>query len=190
MRGVNPHKQLGGRLRHIRQLHGIGLRALAAQAGCSPSLLSRIENGHANPSLMTLHKIVAALGANIGELFASAEDDVGLIFRAAQRPVISMQASDDTSLLLERLVPYVQGSLLQANIHIVMPGSGSAGAIRHIGQELGYVLQGRLDLTVDGTTHRLQEGDSFLFDSQLEHSYRNPGSETAKIIWVNTPPTF
>lgn len=50
--------------------------------------------------------------------------------------------------------------------------------------------KGRLELTIDGVTHNLGPGDSFAFTSHLPHTYRNPGAEFARVLWINTPPTF
>ena len=33
----------------------------------------------------------------------------------------------------------------------------------------------------------MKAGDSFFFKAYLTNSYRNTGTERAKIIWVNTP---
>jgi uncharacterized cupin superfamily protein len=38
--------------------------------------------------------------------------------------------------------------------------------------------------------HELGPGDSFAFPSHLAHAYRNPGSKVARVLWINTPPTF
>jgi quercetin dioxygenase-like cupin family protein len=53
-----------------------------------------------------------------------------------------------------------------------------------------YLLEGLLELSVDGRDHLIQLGDSFHFNSELPHGYRNPGTVVAKVLWVNTPPTF
>jgi transcriptional regulator with XRE-family HTH domain len=185
------NSRIGVRIRHLRQLRGLGLRTLAAQAGCSPSFLSRVENGVVNPSLTTLHNLVGVLETNISELFAETADDAEWVARAGRRPVIRTDSLRQRSgVELERLAPYTKGNLLQATVHIVAPGGGSDGAIRHVGQEVGYVLEGRLELTVDGETCVLETGDSFFFESQRRHGYRNPGPEVARVLWVNTPPTF
>ena len=54
--------RLGARLRLARQMRGMTLKALADAANCSESLLSKIENGKASPSLPMLHRLVEALG--------------------------------------------------------------------------------------------------------------------------------
>jgi quercetin dioxygenase-like cupin family protein len=72
----------------------------------------------------------------------------------------------------------------------VEPGGASDGKISHEGEELGYVIEGHLELTVDDHHAILGPGDSFFFSSQRPHGYRNAGNTTVKIIWVNSPPTF
>ena len=66
----------------------------------------------------------------------------------------------------------------------------SGGVLRHDGEECGYVLEGCLELVVDNETHILNPGDSFFFNSDRPHSYRNPGKVTTRVIWINTPPTY
>ena len=91
---------------------------------------------------------------------------------------------------MERLIPYDASHLLQGNIHIVSPGGGSEGALSHDGEEVGFVIEGTLELTVGGETYLLQAEDSFSFRSRLPHSYRNPGTVRTRVIFINTPPSF
>ena len=72
------------------------------------------------------------------------------------------------------------------------PGASTGDdSYRHRGEEAGMVLSGTLDLTLDGGVHRLEAGDSFSFDSSLEHRYANPSdSEDTVVIWANTPITL
>lgn len=186
----NPVR-LGARLRLARQTRGLTLKALAAAADCSESLLSKIENGKASPSLPMLHRLVSALGSNIGWMFEEADGDEGIVFRAGTRPLIALDPlRRGEGISLERIIPYSGGHLLQCNIHHIEAGGRSAGPIRHIGEEVGYVLAGEVELMVGDKSYRLAAGDSFVFDSDLPHAYRNVGDERASIFWVNTPPTF
>ena len=91
---------------------------------------------------------------------------------------------------LERLIPYSHSYLLQGNIHHIATGGRSDGNIVHSGEEVGYVLEGEIELTVDGRRYRAKAGDSFHFRSELPHGYRNVGAKPARVIWINTPPTF
>ena len=159
--------------------------------GCSESLLSKLENDKVQPSLHMLHEIVAKLGTTIGAMFSDGYGGERVVLRASERPIITMNSLRETEgVRLECLIPHPDSKLLYGSIHVVEPGGGSEGDIQHQGEEVGYILEGELDLTVDRKTYRLRVGDSFFFESHLPHSYRNPGKVATRVIWVNTPPTF
>jgi transcriptional regulator with XRE-family HTH domain len=167
------------------------LRAVADAAGCSESLLSKIENGKASPSLPMLHRLVQALDTNIGWMFEEVDGDEGIVFRRGSRPMIALDPlRRGEGISLERVIPYSPGHVLQCNIHHIEIDGESAGPIQHAGEEVGYVLTGEIELIVDEKSYRLAAGDSFVFRSELPHYYRNAGSAPASIFWVNTPPTF
>lgn len=185
------HLQIGVKLKHARRLRGLRLKELAQDVGCSESFLSKVENDKVRPSLQMLHAIVSSLGTSIGELFSSSAIEKNRIMRASDRPVIETGSSprNGPGITIESLVPSATLDLLYGSIHVVEPGCSSAGMITHQGEELGYILQGELELTIEETTYLLRVGDSFFFQSNLPHGYRNPGSVVTKVIWVNTPPT-
>lgn len=186
-----PSIRIGAKVRHARLLRGLSLRQLADKVGCSVSALSKIECQKANPSITMLHRICSALETNMAALFNSNEA-FSVVTRRQDRPAIQTdQVRRGEGVRLERLVPYSASSLLQGNIHVIQPGGGSDHGLQHQGEELGYVIAGHLELLVDGVTYQAEAGDSFFFNSDVPHSYRNP-SDTAetRVIWVNTPPTF
>ncbi len=177
--------KIGKRLRAQRRVLHLTLRDVATAVGCSESMISKVEADKASPSLSTLHKIVAALGTNMAYLF---DEDAGMtVSRAGERPLIN---PGNRQIRLEQLAPDAPDRLLQANIHIIEVGGSSEGQISHEGEEVGYVLQGSVELTVDNKAFQLHAEDSFVFRSELEHNYRNIGDETARVLWVNTPVTF
>jgi transcriptional regulator with XRE-family HTH domain len=180
-----PRALLGGRLRHARRMAGLTLLQLAQRAHCSDSLISKIEKGNATPSLATLHRLAVALNSNIAALTSAAQPTGGPVMRQGERPVIL-----GGDIALERIVLPSRNGLLQANIHILEPGQGSDGQIEHVGEEVGYVLEGTVELTLRSTSYILQAGDAFTFTSETPHGYRNVGETTAKILWVNTPATY
>ncbi|WP_244631185.1 cupin domain-containing protein [Aureimonas sp. ME7] len=183
--------KLGMRLKLARQTRGLTLKGLATAAGCSESLLSKVENGKASPSLPMLHRLVEVLDTNIGRMFEEADGEEGVVFRAGQRPLITLDPlRQGEGISLERVIPYSTGHLLQCNIHHIDGGGASAGPIRHVGEEVGYVIAGEIELHVGDHAFHLKPGDAFVFPSDRPHHYRNLGTERASIFWVNTPPTF
>ncbi len=184
---------IGARVRHARRVQGYHLRELAERVGCSESLLSKIENDKVLPSVQTLHKIATELGTSIAFLFAEPSDRNRIVMRKGERQIIrtgSHGSRRSEGVQLEWLVPYPESWLLSGSIHIVAPGGGSEGLIDHQGEEVGFVLEGEFEITVGEETFRLQAGDSFFFPSTTPHGYSNPGTETTRVLWVNTPPTF
>lgn len=181
---ASPAAVLGMRLRHARRVGGLTLLQLAQKAQCSGSLISKIENGSATPSLASLHRLAVALRTNIAALTSPVAPPSGPVMRSGERPLVAGAIS------LERLTLPADNGLLQANIHIVAPGEATDGMIEHIGEEVGYVLEGVVELLLGDRTYGLSAGDSFNFRSDVPHGYRNPGNVVAKILWVNTPATY
>lgn len=185
-------RRLGVKLKLARRTKGLTLKELAKRSQCSESLLSKAENGRALPSLPLIHRLVRVLETNVSWLFEETEPDDSPIFRAGERPLITLdnRPGDWAGVSFERVIPYKSGHLLQSNIHHIDVGAHSGDAITHEGEETGYVLRGRIELVLDGTIYALAAGDAFCFGSHVPHSYRNIGNEVASILWTCTPPTF
>jgi transcriptional regulator with XRE-family HTH domain len=182
---------IGTKLRGIRRLNHLTLKDVAEAVGCSESLVSKIETGKAQPSLKILHRLAAALGTTISALFADPTGEEITIHRAGRHPVVTTRAERGGGTInLERISPFGDDQLLEANIHVIDPATDSGGEISHVGEEIGYVLEGELELKIEDRTYTLKQGDSFCFRSELRHCYRNPGPSVSRVIWINTPPTF
>jgi transcriptional regulator with XRE-family HTH domain len=180
--------QIGARVKHARMLAGVLMRELAAKVDCTESMISKIESGRVTPSLPMLQRIVEALGRDLASFFGSKPDSPGVIQRSGQRPITTTDPiRQGQGVSYERLVPFGAGNLLEGNIHVIEPNGFKRDAITHQGETVGFVIEGKLELTVETTVYHLSEGDSFFFKNHLTNSYRNLGPGTARIIWVNTP---
>lgn len=182
---MKPLSMLGVRLRHARLVAGLTMSQVAQKSQCSESLISKIESGQTSPSLAMLHRIASTLDTNIAVLTTEEAPIVGPILRRGQFSIFKAGG-----ITLERIILPKRGSLMQANIHIVPPGEESDGLIEHVGEEVGYVLEGSLELILGNVRYQVEEGDAFNFSSQTPHGYRNVGKVVARIFWVNTPATF
>lgn len=190
--GDEPPK-IGAKLKHARHRLGLRLCEVSERAGVTEGYLSKLENNRSHASIPTLHRLVEVLGINMGELFVTSfEDELPIsVIRSSARPKLMTGDLDtENQITLERLVPAAPGQLLQVNLHSIAPNSGNAEPIKHDGEEFGFVISGSIELTVEKHVVKLHEGDSFHFDSSLSHSYRNIERNEARILWVNTPPTF
>ena len=182
--------QVGTRLKHARLTIGARLKDVAETAGCSESLLSKLENNKIRPSLNMLSRICDALNLTIGQLFETPDAEETVVVREDARIVVDLASTQGTGVRMERLIPYTRGHLLQSSVHVLAPGGGSEGMVTHDGEEVGYVLAGTVELLLADQIYRLNAGDSFIYRSETPHGYRNVGADEARILFVNTPPTF
>ncbi len=178
--------QIGVRIRRARRLRGMTLNELAADTGYSASLLSRIENDKTVPSIPTLLRLSKALDVDLISFFKGDGESTVLTKPHERQTIKGLSNSEATE--LEILVPPAEGRLLEAFLVKLEPGGHGGRPVSHEGEELGYVLEGTLELTVAGKSYRAEAGDSFHFQTDQEHSYRNAGDVPVVVMWVNTPP--
>jgi transcriptional regulator with XRE-family HTH domain len=186
-----PALDLGRRLRAERLGQGMGLREMARRIGISASALSQIETGKAQPSVSKLFDIVNLLGVSVDGLLAG-HDGRQVVVGRGQEGFFSLQRADDHETL--ELESGVRWRRLTAGsypgvefLHVeYRPGacSSSDGTfMRHAGQELGYLLSGRLNVDVGFDSYELGPGDSISFPATTPHRLRNDGPEPARVIW-------
>ena len=173
---------IGTRIRDIRTLKGMPLRALGERTGLSMSMLSLVERGKASPSIGTLIAICSALDVHMADLLAP----VSLVrkspvSRAEDQPVVQTQPGVDRRILRDDRANGVEIAINQ-----YAPDTGSAPTpIHHEGFEYGVVLEGQLTVELDGTVHALRPGDLISYDSARNHRITNQGPRKARALWVN-----
>jgi len=91
--------------------------------------------------------------------------------------------------LVEELTPPLPGQRADVSVHTLRPGSATGGPddppLHEPGsRETAVVLEGTVDLFVDGQRHELRTGDSVTFDADLPHHFENNGAEPAELLAV------
>jgi len=179
---------LGGRIRMLRDEKGLTIRHLAEQAGCSPSLISQLENNKVDPSISMLKRIAKALDVNIVDFFMDESlNHEDVVTRAKDRVDIQLRRWDAK---IQSLVRNSRNKRMQPFFTVIKPGGGSHGMYLHDGEEFGFVTRGNLTLVHDKKRYEIGAGESFYFPSHIPHDWRNNAMEDAEVIWVITPPTF
>lgn len=183
-----PGQGIGRVIRMTRLARGLLLRQVAEAAGCSEGLLSRIENDKADPSLKMLHRICAVLDLKVGDLLSWGEKADAVVVRRAERVARHFRRDGGPGAVIECLS--LSGKLVMGYLNTLASGASTGELLSHPGEELGYVVKGRVELVVGEEVHVLAAGDSFFFHSDTPHGYRNPWKTQAQFIVVNAPPTF
>ena len=66
-----------------------------------------------------------------------------------------------------------------------VPAGGAAGRHTHPGIETGYVLEGELNLLIDGQPEKtLKVGDSYQIPAGVVHDAKTYGDKTMKVLGV------
>lgn len=180
---------VGLRLQSIRTLKGLSQRELAKRAGVTNSTISMIEKNSVSPSISSLKKVLAGIPMSLVEFFSlEAEQDspAQVVYRAQDLTDIS---SGEVSM---RLVGKGHASRSISFLDETYPPGADTGTemLAHEGEEAGLVIDGRLELTVDGQVYILETGDSYYFDSTRMHRFRNPFDVPARLISATTPANF
>ena len=200
--GRPDYPEMGEHLREARRARGLSLRALADRLGVSPSLISQIETGRANPSVSTLYAIAAELDVSLDELLfndrrsgepetsgTAAGDDhlAGTMTQAppVQRALDRHRIRLASGVLWERLTTLSEPGVEFLKV-TYEPGGASGppdGFQRHPGHEWGYVLSGRLQVRIGFEEYILEPGDAISINSTIPHRLATIGDVPVEAIW-------
>jgi len=174
--------ELGGKLATARAERGWSLQQLADRAGLSPAAIHKIEKSGMTPTIASLMKIAAALGKSVSYFIDESEP---------LRPVTHIRADER-----QRLYTSKQGLVLEnvsgrygpyrlagAEASIEPGATSGPEPMRHPGEELVYLVDGRMRFTIDGEVVDLEPGDSIHFRTERPHAWSNPCARPARALW-------
>lgn len=175
---------VGQRLRLLRQRAGIGVRALAKQAGVAAAMVSYVENGKSSPSIVMLEKLLAALDTDMASFFGGSQPVVkGPIF-----PRQSMKLIADNERSYTLIFPRVDGIALEMQDEMIQPGKTRPAIEERPCDVAGYILAGNMMLEVrPKPARRLRPGDAFYIPAGMAHRGYACGGEPARLITVTLP---
>ena len=185
--GSAHSETLGADIRALRKTRGLTLVDLAARLGRSVGWLSQVERDLSQPSISDLRQLAAALDVSITMLARhdAPAGEVGYVVRSGSRRPFGSRMS---GLVEELLSPDLTDDFEM--VHSTFePGSEIGEIVTRPTQEVGYLLSGRLDLTIGDKKFTIQSGDSFRIRGEPFH-WSNPYSDPAVAIWVIAPPVY
>lgn len=180
---------LGDEIRALRKAHGFTLQQVATAAGISVGYLSEIERNLSRLPIGVLKSICDVFDVHMNWFFRAGKlgppEERDVVVRAGNRPRLSFPGLGITE---ELLSPNLTGQL-ELLISTIAPGADSDD-YTHDGSEAGVVLEGTLDLWIDGDHLVLEPGDSFAFPSTRRHRCANRTQTPTRVLWVITPPHY
>ncbi len=174
----------GAQARTLRQRRNMTLKQMADLTGITRGHLSRFERDEKSVSVATLLRIAEALRVPVATLLGERlEEDLLHVTRAADRPIMNA-APEDGGYAFFPLSGGTEGAHIEA---FVIRPSRAPTVSRHAshgGEEVFFVLDGDVELTIANRTIALSKGDYAQFPGHLQHMVRSlsPASEVLIVI--------
>jgi len=175
---------VGANLRRLRTRRGLSLERLAQISGVSRAMLGQIELGQSAPTINVLWKIARALEVTFSALISARTQSGALVLRSSESKILT---SKDRSFSSRALFPFDEPRRVEF-YELRLAGGAVEDADAHPPgtSENLVVTAGTIEIDVAGDTHKLETGDSILFEADTPHAYRNPGKVEAVMYLVMT----
>jgi transcriptional regulator with XRE-family HTH domain len=163
-------QSIGSQVRSYRTRLGLKAADLAAAAGISGSLMSKIETGQVSASLSTLQAVAQALNAPLAAFFTTSEERRDCSFVRAGQGVVIERRGTKAGHLYRLLGPSLAGDLAVEPYLITLSEEAVPyTAFQHAGTELIYMISGRVAYRHADKTYELGPGDTLMFDATAVH---------------------
>ncbi|MGW6918228.1 helix-turn-helix domain-containing protein [Kitasatospora sp. NPDC054939] len=175
-------ERLATRLAELRLERGWTLDELARRADVSRSTLSRVERAEVSPTAALLGRLCAVYGRTMSRLLSEVESAPARLVRSGEQQVWR----DESTGFVRRAVSPPHGALraeiiegrLPTGADITYDKPSVPGLEHHL-----WLLEGELELTIDGEPHALAAGDCLRFVSTTSR-FRSTGPQDARYALV------
>jgi transcriptional regulator with XRE-family HTH domain len=172
--------RVGQRVRSMRRERGWTVQQLADAADVSRRMLTQIELGQANPSLVTIDRVAGALGTDFAALALADPTTAASAFGVAPTPVWRDDRGSEAVLLAATLPP--RAELWKWTL---APGARYDAQPDRAGtQEIHHVVAGELTVETSDGTSPLTAGETAVIRSDQRYAYRNAGPVSAVFFRV------
>jgi len=166
-------KRLGSRVKEIRKRRDMTLAALAERSGVSRAMLSKLERGEKNPTLVAA-RIAEGFGVTLSGLLGTEERREVVVVPRERRMVMR---DPETGFERQLLSPAFGARGVEFVRNVVPEGSSSGEFPPHRKgvEEHAVVERGRLRAVLGSDEYVLEEGDAVYFEADVPHRFDNAG---------------
>jgi transcriptional regulator with XRE-family HTH domain len=166
--------RLGVRVKDLRKERGLTLEELARVSGVSRAMISKLERGEKNPTLVIAARLAEGLGVSLSRLAGVEERREVVVGPREGRTVLR---DPETGFERQSLSPTFPGRGVEFFRNVVPEASTSGDFPPHRkGVEEHIVVEsGELEATLNGEKYLLREGDALYFAADVPHRFDNVG---------------
>ena len=164
------NRAIAGRLREERRRLGLTLQDVAARAGLSLAMISKIENAQTSPSLRTLARLSHALEVPVTTFFRGFEEERDASYVRSGEGIELIRLGTRHGHRYELLAaPKGAQRRIQPFLVTLTQESEAFPLFQHEGVEFLYALEGTVVYRYGRHTYEMAPGDSMLFDGRVPH---------------------
>jgi len=179
------HIDLGMRLKTLRKKQGISQTELARRVGVTSSTISQVENNLIYPSLPALLKMAEVLSVEIRSFFQESKERVNrVVFPYENAIEAKFPDLPHGRITAKRLIPVDFEARAEPYVIEINPGKSLPHLFIHKGEELGYMLSGKLQIELGKDVYIARTGDVIYLTTDMPSQWKNPESRTARMLWV------
>lgn len=177
---------IGIRVKELRTKRGLSQTELAKLVGVTPSNISQIESNLIYPSLPALLKIAEVLFVEVNSFFQkSIELKDRIIFPSEEAAEIKFSDFPKGSIRAQLLTPVDLEPKGEPYVIEILPDEIlPSHFFIHKGDEVGYMLSGKLQLKLGKAVYTVKSGDLIYLTSEMPSQWKNPGPSVAKLFWI------
>ncbi len=185
-RGTTGRLDLGMRLKTFRSKRRFSQKELAERVGVTPSTISQIESNLIYPSLPALLKMAEVLDVHASAFFQDSGKPRGsVVFPASGAADTSLPGGAEGRVHAKLLTPLDLESAAELYLIEIPPKQGlPSHFFLHKGEELGYVLTGKLRIKMSHGVFDAAGGDVIHLAAESPLQWKNTGSRAARILWI------
>lgn len=185
---MTSQNSIGERIQNLRIKKCMSVEELAKTTDIAPSVLEGIEAGKISPPLGNIIMLANAFLVPVGEIFGDSADSPFCIVRSDEQKTISRFGSSETTsggYSYKSLGYQKQNRQMEPFLVTLSPTEGlKLEPNMHAGEEILYVLEGQVEVSLGDHKDLLNPGDSIYYDSTLPHLVRCSGRNPARILAV------
>lgn len=167
-------ERLGVRVRELRRGRGLTLEGLAERSGVSRAMISKLERGEKNPTLVIAAKLAEGLEVTLSQLAGIEERREVVVVMRERRMVMR---DPETGFERQLLSPAFAGRGVEFVRNVIPEGASSGEFPPHKKGVEEYIVveRGRLRAVLGGEEYVLEKGDSVYFEADVAHRFDNAG---------------
>lgn len=183
---TNGRLDLGMRIKELRTKRGFSQTELAKLVGVTPSSISQIESNLIYPSLPALLKVAEVLSVEVSSFFQESPRNTNRpVFSSSEAMDFHLSGIPEKTARAKLLTPLDFNSKAEPFIIEVSPKETLLSHFFiHKGDELGYMLSGKLIVKMEKNSFTVKPGDLVYLTSEMPSQWKNPGPGVARILWV------